>query len=87
MIPQNELILLDTNVLIQLVRGNEIGKRIDTNYQLRARLERPLISVITVGEAMALARKFKWAEGIAQSEAKIVSDLCNSEFCTNRLFS
>ncbi len=62
MIPQNELILLDTNVLIHLVRGNEIGQRIDTNYQLRARLERPLISIITVGESFALARKFKWGK-------------------------
>lgn len=75
MIPQNELILLDTNVLIQLVRGNEIGKRIDANYQLRARLERPLISVITVGESMALARKFKWAEKKVSELQKLLGEL------------
>ena len=75
MIAQNELILLDTNVLLQLVRGNEIGKRIDANYQLRARLERPLISVITVGEAMALAKKFKWAEQKAGELQKLLGEL------------
>lgn len=75
MIPQNELILLDTNVLIQLVRGNEIGRRIDTNYQLRARLERPLISIITVGESLALARKFKWGKAKADQLKELLSEV------------
>lgn len=75
MIPQNELILLDTNILIQLVRGKELGKRIDANYQLRARLERPLISVITVGEVMAFARKLNWAEKKVNELQKLLGEL------------
>lgn len=50
MIPPERLVLLDTNVLIHLVRGNAIGRAIDARYGLRARPERPLISMVTVGD-------------------------------------
>ncbi len=32
--------LLDTNVLVALIRGKELGKRIDAQYNLRAELNR-----------------------------------------------
>ena len=57
-----ELLLLDTNVVIQLCRGKEVGQRIDKAYGLRERVERPLISVVTVGEALGLARQSGWGE-------------------------
>jgi predicted nucleic acid-binding protein len=34
MIPPDALILLDTNVLIHLVRGKELGQRIDADFAL-----------------------------------------------------
>jgi tRNA(fMet)-specific endonuclease VapC len=59
-IPPNEPVLLDTNVLVHLIRGSSIGQRIDDDHGLRQRAERPLISIVTVGELKALAIKFSW---------------------------
>jgi tRNA(fMet)-specific endonuclease VapC len=50
-------ILLDTNVVLHVVRGSEVAARIDAAVQLRSRAERALISVVTVGEALAFARQ------------------------------
>lgn len=60
MIPNTALVLLDTNVLVQLIRKSALGERIESEYQLSSRQERPLISVVTVGEMRALALKFGW---------------------------
>lgn len=57
MIPPDELILLDTGVLLHLLRRKAQGRRIEQNYSLSTRPERPLISIITVGEILAIARR------------------------------
>ena len=62
MIPLNRLILLDTNILIHLVRGNATGQAIDARYGLLDRPERPLISIVTVGEVMKFAEWRNWGE-------------------------
>ena len=67
MIPADALVLLDTNVLVHLIRQNDLGRQIDANHNLSNRTERPLISVVTIGEAHSLARKFNW--GQAKKEA------------------
>ncbi|XXY55077.1 PIN domain-containing protein [Sorangium sp. So ce269] len=54
------LVLLDTVVVLHLVRGNDTGKRIDAAIRLSARAERPLISTITVGEALGFAQYRGW---------------------------
>jgi len=58
--PDHELLMLDTNVLIETLRDNEVGQRINAELGLARRSERPLISTVTVGEALALARQFGW---------------------------
>jgi tRNA(fMet)-specific endonuclease VapC len=57
---QAELLLLDTNVVVQLVRWNAVGQRIDRTFGLLAREEKALISVVTVGECHALAAYRGW---------------------------
>jgi predicted nucleic acid-binding protein len=52
----SRFLLLDTNVVIFLSRGGAIGQAIDGRFQLRARAERPLLSAITLGEALAFAQ-------------------------------
>jgi tRNA(fMet)-specific endonuclease VapC len=52
--------LLDTNILIQLLRGNALGRYIDRTYDLRSTLSHCVISVVTVGEMGSLVRKLKW---------------------------
>lgn len=53
-----EPVLLDTSVLVHLIRGNSIGHWID--HSLLEPLEAPLISTVTLGETLALARKWDW---------------------------
>jgi tRNA(fMet)-specific endonuclease VapC len=57
---RNELLLLDTNIVIHLLRDNEVSKRVDAEFQIRHRTDRPLISVVTIGECLSLARQFRW---------------------------
>jgi len=57
-IPPN--LLLDTNVLIHLARDNSIGRIIDARFGLRNPAQVPLLSIVTVGEALAFARKRDW---------------------------
>ncbi|WP_437646673.1 type II toxin-antitoxin system VapC family toxin [Sorangium sp. So ce362] len=54
------LVLLDTVIILHLVRGNEIGRRIDAAMGLGERAERPLISIVTVGEALGFAQYRGW---------------------------
>jgi predicted nucleic acid-binding protein len=64
---RNELLLLDTNIVIHLIRDNEVGKRVDAAFQLRHRADRPLISVVTIGECLSIVRQFRW--GTPKSQA------------------
>ncbi len=54
------LLLLDTNIVIFLVRGGPIGEALDTRFGLRQRPERPLISVVTQSKAVSFARQNGW---------------------------
>lgn len=56
----SRLLLLDTNVVIFLSRRGPVGRAIDARFQLRSRAERPLLSVVTLGEALAFARFRNW---------------------------
>lgn len=49
--------LLDTNILVHLIRGDETGKRIDERFGLRENLLVCAISVVTVGEMLSLAQR------------------------------
>ncbi len=57
MIDQSRLILLDTNVLVHLARGRAAGEWLDRQYGLRTRAERPLVSVVSVGEVLRIANR------------------------------
>lgn len=55
--------LLDTNILVHLIRGKAVGNAIEASFGLRATLNRSLICVVTVGEMYSLARKWNWGQG------------------------
>lgn len=57
-----QLLLLDTTVILHLIRGNETAKRMDAGLNLRARPDKPLISAVTIGEARAFGRYRGWGE-------------------------
>lgn len=52
--------LLDTNVLIALIRGNALGAHIDQAFGLRASLHRQVVSIVTHAELLVLADKRNW---------------------------
>lgn len=56
------LFLLDTNIVLALVRGGPLGTYVDERFGLRAARERPLVSVVTHGEIRVLARRNGWGE-------------------------
>ena len=56
----SRLLVLDTNFLLHLVRGNEFGQGLDEAYGLRTRTERPLLSRVVVAEMFSLTEQFGW---------------------------
>ena len=63
------LYLLDTNVLVHLVRGDRVWARIRGRYQPLLADPTPIVSVVTAGELRSLALQFRWgADKIGQME-------------------
>ena len=52
--------MLDTNIIVYLARGGAAGRWIDQPYQLGTRSERPLCSIVSVGESLGIAAKRGW---------------------------
>jgi hypothetical protein len=52
------LYLLDTNILLALIRNGPLGQYIDATYALRNQASKPLIIAVTKGEIRSLARQF-----------------------------
>jgi tRNA(fMet)-specific endonuclease VapC len=56
-----EQLVLDTNVLLHLLRGKKAAELIEREYAVSNRNPRAIISVVTKGELKALGYKFNWA--------------------------
>jgi tRNA(fMet)-specific endonuclease VapC len=72
---RSELLLLDTNIVIHLIRDNEIGRRVDASFQIRHRPDRPLISIVTVGECLSLVRQFRWGRPKVEALEALLREL------------
>ena len=68
--------LLDTNILLHLLRGKELGQSIDQRFSLRSTIANCIIPVVTVGEMESLARKFKWGQDKITELKKNLLMLC-----------
>ena len=75
MIPPDALILLDTSLVVHLARNDALGQRVNAEHDLTSRPTRPLISVVSVGEMFALARKWSWGEGKLEKLRQVIGDL------------
>ncbi len=53
--------VLDTNILLALIRGKDLGESIDSAYGLRANLQRHVVSIASQAELLVLADRRKWA--------------------------
>jgi predicted nucleic acid-binding protein len=68
------LYLLDTNILVALIRAGPLGQFIDATYQLRGQPHKPLICAVTKGEVRSLARLFGWGSGKRQALLDLVQN-------------
>lgn len=58
----SELVMLDTSVLVHLVRNDPTGQAIEADLRLARRAERPLYCVVAEGELRGLATYWGWGE-------------------------
>ena len=59
---QGEQLVLDTNILVHLLRGQAAGQAIDRVYRIAERLPRAVISMVVKGELKAFAFKAAWGD-------------------------
>jgi len=59
--------LLDTSVILHLVRGKALGQQIQATYDLIQCQPRPLVSVVSLAEARVLAEASNWGEAKRQA--------------------
>ena len=67
--------LLDTNIVIYLLRGKEVGETIDAAYGFRAGRTTAIVSVVTVGELRAFAMLAGWGEKKQESLRKLLEQI------------
>lgn len=53
---------LDTNILLALIRGRELGRRIDETFGLSSSPQLHTISIVSHGELLTLADRNRWGE-------------------------
>ena len=71
----NHLFLLDTSVIIHLVRGTEVCQRILRLYDLIHCQPRPLVSVVSLAEVRVLAEVNHWGERKRQALERTLQSL------------
>jgi tRNA(fMet)-specific endonuclease VapC len=71
--PTSQLRLLDTNILVHLIRAKAAGRYLDEQHGLSSSDLRPLICLVTVGECLSLALQLGWGAG----KQKGLRDLLN----------
>src|SRR5260370_32935640 len=54
--------LLDTNVVLQLLRGKALGKHLASTFGLLDTVNRPVVSIVTHGELLVMADRRSWGE-------------------------
>lgn len=56
----SDILVLDTSIVVDIARNNRSGQAILKTYSLKNRADRPLISVITAGEMLGIAKSQSW---------------------------
>jgi tRNA(fMet)-specific endonuclease VapC len=65
--------LLDTNVVVALVRNDELGKSIERTYQLTSGAHAFYVPIVVLGETHALAMKWGWGATRRTTLARILT--------------
>jgi predicted nucleic acid-binding protein len=75
----NQLLILDTNILVHWVRQDRTGQHLQQHYHLDLRLERPLFSTITEGEIRGLVKCWNWGASKLDKLEEILNELVRLE--------
>jgi tRNA(fMet)-specific endonuclease VapC len=54
--------VLDTSVILNLIRGHDLGESIDRAFGLRAAFYRHIVSIVSHGELRVLAARKQWGD-------------------------
>ena len=71
----DDLLSLDTNVLVHWIRQNATGVQLRDTYRLHERPDRPIYSTIVEGEVRALATLWNWGGGKLDLLDELLSEL------------
>ena len=55
------LYLLDTNILVHLIRGDAVGEHLRNHYKLLMQQPTPILSFVSLAELRSLALQWGWA--------------------------
>src|SRR5689334_14503423 len=78
--------LLDTNILLHLIRGKSTGLYIDATYQLRKQIYTPFICVVTHGEIWSLASENRWGNAKIIALEVMLSNLVTVDINADQIF-
>ncbi len=67
--------VLDTNILVQLVRGSALADDINQRYQLFKPDNRLFVSIVSIGEIYAFAYKNKWGKRKIEEVESVLAEL------------
>jgi tRNA(fMet)-specific endonuclease VapC len=59
---KQRLYILDTNVLLQLIRGGVVGTHVRDKFDLTKQTVRPILCAVTLGEIWAIAKRHTWGK-------------------------
>lgn len=68
-------VVLDTCVLVHLLRGNDLGRKIDAEFGLSRGKVTALLSAVTLGEARSLALQWSWGSDRIQRLERLFREL------------
>ena len=67
--------ILDTSILVHVLRGDPLGRHLVEQQQLRARPDVPLVSVVSIGEIMSLGRQWNWGSRKLDYMREVLAEL------------
>jgi len=78
-ISESDILVLDTSVVVDVARNNRSGQAILENYSLKNRADRPLISVITTGEILGIAKSQSWTPDRTKALHELLAEFVKLE--------
>jgi tRNA(fMet)-specific endonuclease VapC len=68
-------LVLDTNVLVHLIRGSQPGELLETIYGIRDRRPRAIVPIVVKGEIKSLALRLNWGDKKRAELSTLLSQL------------